>query len=284
MKMKLVRMILCVITLLSVLAVKAQTGTATRLKSTVTPYRIAVSDNKTTNLLFPYSILSIDRGNKDVLVQKAKGVENVLQVKAAHDSLKETNLTVITADGTLYSFLLEYAAEPSILNLNFSLSDATDVPLAILRGGYDDEARLRRTAELVAARQRALRGLRDRNAGISISLQGIYIQNGHFFFQLSMENQTNVGYDIGQLRFFIRDKEHSKRTAWQELEQTPVHILGNIKTVGTTSENIVVVALPKFTLSDNKILIVQLMEQNGGRHIELKVKNKALVQAAEINN
>lgn len=44
---------------------------------------------------------SVDRGSKDVLAQKAKGVESILQVKAAKTNFDETNLTVINADGKL---------------------------------------------------------------------------------------------------------------------------------------------------------------------------------------
>jgi hypothetical protein len=53
------------------------------LKTTVIePYPLWVTLNKTTNLIFPYAIKSVDRGSRDVLAQKAKGVENILLVKA----------------------------------------------------------------------------------------------------------------------------------------------------------------------------------------------------------
>ena len=48
----------------------------------IEPYSLQIGINKTTNLIFPYEIKSVDRGSRDVLVQKAKGIENVLQVKA----------------------------------------------------------------------------------------------------------------------------------------------------------------------------------------------------------
>jgi len=55
---------------------------------------------KTTNIIFPYSIVSVDIGSRDVLAQKAKGVENILQIKAARDSFPQTNISIITADGS----------------------------------------------------------------------------------------------------------------------------------------------------------------------------------------
>ena len=51
--------------------------------STIEPFHLNITYSKTTHLLFPFAIISIDRGSKDILAQKAKGVENVLQIKAA---------------------------------------------------------------------------------------------------------------------------------------------------------------------------------------------------------
>lgn len=64
------------------LQVFAQISLSTENISVIKPYHLAVTYNKTTNLVFPYAIKSVDRGSKDILVQKAKDVENILQVKA----------------------------------------------------------------------------------------------------------------------------------------------------------------------------------------------------------
>src|SRR4051794_30412871 len=82
-----------------------QTG---KLQATIIePYPLKITLNKTTILVFPYAIKGVDRGSADVLAQKAKGVENILLLKAGKENFSETNLSVITADGKLYSFLLD---------------------------------------------------------------------------------------------------------------------------------------------------------------------------------
>ena len=48
---------------------------------------LAITYNKTTNLIFPYSVQSIDRGSKDILVQQPKGTENIVQLKADKPNL-----------------------------------------------------------------------------------------------------------------------------------------------------------------------------------------------------
>ncbi|WP_347156373.1 DUF4138 domain-containing protein, partial [Phocaeicola vulgatus] len=39
------------------------------------------------------------------------------------------------------------------------------------------------------------------------------------------------------------------------------------------------VALPKFTIPDKKVLIIEIQERNGGRHFYYKLKNKQLINA-----
>jgi len=65
----------------------------------IEPFHLDITFLKTTHLIFPYAIKSVDRGSPDILAQKAKGVENVLLVKAGRENFKESNLSVITADG-----------------------------------------------------------------------------------------------------------------------------------------------------------------------------------------
>ena len=87
--------------------------------SFIQSYHLNITCNKTTNLIFPFSIESVDRGSKDILAQKVTGAENILQVKADKQNFSETNLSVITADGNLYSFIVDYLNEPPQLNIVF---------------------------------------------------------------------------------------------------------------------------------------------------------------------
>src|SRR4051812_37752723 len=82
-------------------ATLSQSQTVKLQTTIIEPYPLNITLNKTTNLIFPYAIKSVDRGSADVLAQKAKGVENILLVKAGKENFSETNLSVITADGKL---------------------------------------------------------------------------------------------------------------------------------------------------------------------------------------
>ena len=97
----------------------AQTGNVfSKNASYIESYKLEVTYNKTTNLVFPAAITSVDRGSQDILVQKATGVENILRVKADVKDFTETSLSIITADGKLYSFIVNYVKQPAYLNIN----------------------------------------------------------------------------------------------------------------------------------------------------------------------
>lgn len=259
----------------------AQNSFQTQAKSQIEPLSLDVAYQKTTNLLFPYAVKSVDRGSRDLLVQKAKGVENILQVKAGTADFKETNLTVIVGDGSLYSFLMNYAEEPTALNLELA-DKPVAVPLAVFTDRTDNEARILDAAERVAVKQRMLRRIKDNKFDVGIRLNGVYIVGNVIYYQLELENNSNISYDVEQLRFYIRDKKKVKRTATQEVEQEPLLLSGNTSTINPKSRQHVVVALDKFTIPDKKELIIQLMEHNGGRHLQLKVNNKTIVKAKAI--
>ncbi|MEB2774635.1 conjugative transposon protein TraN [Algoriphagus sp. D3-2-R+10] len=238
---------------------------------------ISISDQLTTNLIFPQAIISVDRGSRNILVQKARTVENILQVKAENNKLADSNLTVITADGKFYSFTVKYLKDPRQLNLK--ILPESDRGLAEFEKDIPSEVAILETAKKVAIKNRKIKPIRQRKYMTGLSLTGIYIEDDLLYFQIKLENQTNINYDVDQFRFFIRDNKQGKRTASQELEQIPVMILGKTGQIPAQSTQTLVVALSKFTIPDQKHLGIQLMEQQGGRHLKIKVKNRHIIQA-----
>ncbi|MGN7785754.1 conjugative transposon protein TraN [Niabella sp. 22666] len=241
-------------------------------------YRLSISDIKTTNLIFPYAIKSVDRGSKDVLVQKAHDVENVLQVKAAVEGFPETNLTVMTSDGKFYSYLLKYHSQPSYLNLRVALSGNSNESVIIFNPeGTTDK--VQQAAQTVIHKRQFINSTESRNFKVHLSLKGIYIQDDMLYFQIGLKNNSWVDYPIRQLRLFVRDKKKGKRTTTQEIELTPIYTLGNTKVITNRSEHTVVYAVKSFTIPPSKKLLFQMQESNGGRHLDLNIINKQIVKA-----
>lgn len=249
----------------------------------ISPYYWAITDSKTSNLVFPFAILSVDKGSKDILVQKAKGVENILQIKAGKENFEETNLTVITSDGTLYSYILHYVDKPTNLNIRY-LPQKMQEPDAIFSDGSINLAPLKADAGVIMDKGRMSWGITDKKYGMQFRVTGIFIRDQVMYLKIDLKNASNIRYDFEKIHIFISDKTNVRRTASQEVELKPLYIHQETKTVVGGSEQVFVYALPKFTIPDEKKLNIQVLETNGGRHLALKIPNRKIVQAKTIRD
>jgi len=228
---------------------------------------LAIASDKTTSLIFPFPVLHVDRGKKDVLVQQVKEAANILLVKAASTRFAETNLSVVTSDGSVYSFTVNYSARRSHL---------------VLRLPPQNEVAPDTYCKDILNNKRTMHGIRDASWDMVANVIGIYIKGNVIYYQLCLENNSTIDYNIELLKFYIRDKKKGKRTAVQENEITPLCIAGNDREVKAKSKNIIVVAMDKFTIPDRKYLAIQILEKNGGRNLLLHVGNNKIVKAVPL--
>ena len=240
------------------------------LSHPITGQQLPVSYNYTTSLLFSYPIVSVDRGNGEVLAQIPEGLENILQIKAAQENYCATNLTVITADGTVYSFNLCYEAAPEITTYSYNKSSEPH-PKTIVDGS--NAALLDHLSELAYHDRNYTREFGENAYGIALAVTGMYTANDYIFYRMRLENSTPISYDIDQLRFYIRDQKRAKRTASQDLEIQPLSWYREVQNVQPHSQVTFICVLPKFTIPDRKNLHIQLVEKSGGRHLQLKLRN-----------
>ena len=247
----------------------------------IEPFPLEITYHKTVNLIFPYAVKSVDKGSRAILAQKAKGVENILQVKAAFKNFDQTNLTVITSDGKLYSFVVNYVDQPTQLNIELVKTAASPRADATLEK-EPNEAFLKNTSQQ-ALMDRAVSGkIKDSSHKARLSLLGLYINNEVIFYRLRIDNRSNISYEIESLRFFISDKKSVKRTAAQQTEINPLYVHGDTSIIAAHDSHEFVFALSKFTIPDAKKLTIQLMEKKGGRHLELRVQNRTIIRAKPI--
>jgi conjugative transposon TraN protein len=243
--------------------------------------RLDITTNKTTHLIFPFSIISVDKGSRDILAQKTKGVENILQVKAGRPDFPQTNLTVVTADGSLYGFVLDFKLSPK--QFIHKLSAQNNNEPVRLRSILNVPSIAATAKRLKAARPLKLIAHRRKNR-TELSLERICIDDDVLFFKVNIFNKSPVKYDIESLRFLIKDKKLPKRTASQELDIKPIYILGDTSAILGHRLHSMVFALPKFTIPDKKNLRIRLIEKNGGRHLSLKIRNKNILNALPLES
>ena len=263
--------------------VKAQVqDSRTHIKGIIEPYELGITNDKTVNLIFPYPIKSVDRGSAYVSVRKAIGIDNILQLKAEDESFKPTNLTVVTGEGALYSFMLHYVPNPRLINLKVADLEIPIQQLALFEDGVTSEAKLRDASQRIMTKKESIKNISDRRHDMGLHVKGIYITGDVIYFQIQLENNSRINYDVELFRSYLTDSKQAKRTARQETPLVPLFTQGNDIRIEGNSSNTVVLAFDKFTIPNKKHLILDMMEQNGGRNLKLKIKNKDILKAKSI--
>lgn len=260
----------------------------------IPPYALEVTFHKTVHVIFPAPIRYVDLGSADLLAAKADGTENVLRVKAAlRDFSRESNLSVITEDGNYYTFNVKYADEPVKLSVEMTdfLHDGEAVnrpnnALAVYMQELGQESPL--LVKLIMQsiyknNDREIKHIGSKRFGIQHTLKGVYTHNGLLYFHLQLKNSSNVPFNIDFITFKIVDKKVAKRTAIQEQVVWPLRAYNNLMLIGGQRTERMVFTLPKFTIPDDKMLVIELNEQEGGRHQRFTVDNADLVRAKVIN-
>ncbi len=236
--------------------------------SGIKPIILTVSDRMTSNIIFPTDILSADRGSQDILVQKASGAENILQVKAASKSFETSNISVVTKGAHFYSFIVSYQVLPAQLNI-------------LIKDNAESEAV--RLSDFPVPQDFSLTSKPFLNKSKSslncrLTLKSIYIHNGVLLFGLQINNTSLLDYPIEAIHLFIRDKQRAKRKAQQSVDLE--NVFSTLCPIVKGKQKIdVVVGVRSFTIPKNKQLMIELQEKNGGRNIYLPVKSKTVLKA-----
>lgn len=260
----------------------------------IPPYGLEVTFSKTVHIIFPDAVRYVDLGSSDLIAGKADGAENVLRVKAAvRDFSTETNMAVITDDGSYYTFNIKYSDEPQKLNIEMKdfihdgevvnrPNNAQEIYLTEL--GKESPLLVKLIMNSIYKNdRREIKHIGSKRFGIQFILKGIYSHNGLLYFHTQVKNSSNVPFSVDFVTFKIVDKKVAKRTAIQETVVTPLRAHNFAMQIDGRRDQRTVFTLPKFTIPDDKQLIIELNEKEGGRHQSFIVENNDLVRARVIN-
>ena len=260
----------------------------------IPPHALEVCYEKTTHIIFPSEITYVDLGNENLVAGLADGAKNVLRVKSAFKSFKqETNLSVITEDGSYYSFNVKFAKEPLLLNIEMTdfLHDGESVnrpnnaqEIYLERLGSESPMLVKLIMESIYKQnKREIKHIGSKRFGVQFLLKSIYANNGLLYFHTELKNTSNIPFDVDFVSFKIVDKKVIKRTAMQEQVLEPLRAQNYVVVVPAKSSERTVFALEKFTIPDDKQLVIEVAEKDGGRHQSFVVENEDIVRANVID-
>jgi hypothetical protein len=189
---------------------------------------IPVTLDKMTNLVFPEAIQEGVKVSAEIIAQKVHGVDNVIEIKALRRHFTATNLTVYGKDGQLYSFVLKYVDDTSVLNFRilpasgaFGIVPASGAPIQ-LSDLPSNMLTLREDAHWLEIRRPTLH-LATRNDHLALRLTGVYAKDSLEWLIFRLCNCSALDFHPETIRFYLQDKKKVRRRAIQEVDIEPLY-------------------------------------------------------------
>lgn len=254
--------------------------TASAQRTTDEMQLLTVNENVTTVITATEPVRFVDISTDKVVGDQP--INNTIRLKPKEGM--ETN-----KDGDILAVVTivteRYRSQYALIYTSHLDEAVTDKAIALdERIPYNNPAVSMSTADMVKyAREIWTSPARYRNVStrmhrMTMRLNNIYSVGEYFFLDFSVDNRTNIKFDIDQLRVKLQDKKTSKATTVQTIELTPELVLDPVKSFRYGYRNVIVIK--KMTFPNDKILTIELSEkQISGRTIFLSVEYEDVLNA-----
>ena len=240
--------------------------------------QLTVNENVTTIVTASEPVRLVDISTDKVAGDKP--INNTVRLKPKEGGHKDGDIlgivTIVTERyRTQYALIYTTRIEEAVTDKEITYDERSD---------YNNPAVAMSTADMVKFARRIwnspakYRNIKTRSNRMTMRLNNIYTVGEFFFIDFSVENNTNLRYDIDELRFTLSDKKQSKATNFQRMELKPVLLLDQSKTFQRGYRNVVVIK--KMTFPNDKVLTIQLSEkQISGRTIDMAIDYEDVLAA-----
>ena len=202
-------------------------------------------------------------------------VPNTLRVRPIQSGANAV-VTIVT-ERYMVQYLLVYTEDMGRATTRYN------IPYADVRSFMNAHARMTRAEMYSFAHRMFVSRNRFFNVAttahrLRMTLNNIYTIDNYFFIDISLRNRSNIQFDIDQIRFRIEDRRQTRATNFQSIEIEPIMQVYNGTTFRRNYRN--VFAFPKFTFPEDKVLVIEISEQQiSGRRIILRVNYSDILRA-----
>ena len=223
----------------------------------------------------------------DISTEKIAGdqpIDNIIRLKpkeGGHEDGEVLAIVTIVTERyrTQYALLYTTRVREAVTDKEIELRE---------RDAYNNPAVSMSTAEMIRFARRIwnspakIRNVATKAHRMTMRLNNIYAVGDYFFIDFSVDNKTNIRFDIDEIRVKLADKKLSKATNAQVVELTPTLVLEGGKVFRHGYRNVIV--MKKMTFPNDKILTVEMTEkQISGRNICLNIDYEDVLAADSFN-
>lgn len=247
---------------------------------------IEVGYDKTTFVVFGSALDFYDVGSEDLLFE-VTAKPNIIKLKGAVEGFPETNVTVITKDGEYFSLIVKYNPNPKVLNYIFTKNGS---PLLLTKEAVKEEKEQESIIkdldylESKIAGETPLNSLSTFDYKMGLAVSGIYVYKGNIYLSLVVTNRSSIDYNLDALMFSIQQKRKKRQsTTAQDLYLQPIQTKNTPKVFLANQEyNNIIVCFESFTISNDNIFAVELLEKEGSRNLKVALQSKNILSAKVI--
>ena len=257
-------------------------GAATMGATAQTTYKemeqLTVNEQVTTVIIASEPIRFVDISTD--LVAGDQPINNTVRLKpkeAGHEDGEVLAIVTIVTERyrTQYALLYTTRLTEAVTSKEVELSERTAYHNPAVSMSTEDMYRYARQIWTSPARFRNVSSKKHR---MTMRLNNIYSAGDYFFLDFSVDNRTNIRFDIDEVRLKLSDKKVSKATNSQAVELKPELVLEQSRSFLHGYRNVIVVK--KLTFPNDKVLTVELTEkQISGRTISVNIDYEDVLSA-----
>lgn len=247
-------------------------------KQKIKTYNAELSHIKTTHIVFPEKIIDISVGNPNLIAaEKISDVNNIIRCKSINSSFdiyKELNIIALSENGTIYPFNVTYNENPQEMSISLS-NDSNSI--ATFSQTQVNAANVPTISnKILDIGQKLNIGIVKQK--IYFLLNSISVIDDVIMFNLSIQNKSNIDYEIDFVRCYIINNKTTKKQAFQMDIKEPIYSYSTNSTIISPKNKYDCIQFhQRFTIPDKHSLYFEVFEKNGGRHLKFLVPNKELL-------
>lgn len=240
---------------------------------------IEVNESSDIHIVAPEKVVYIDYGNESIIASLAEQTENIIRLKANNKFTTPSNLSFALANGEFYTYNIKYTS--TLPNVLYTLN--ADIPDKVILS--DQKVSKKEQDDILTQilnRSKDYYSLGLKKSGIRFSILNIYSQKDMIILVMELENTSSIPYDIDYTRYSITAKKKSKKTASQDIDQIGTLLTNKTTRIASKETIKYVVSFPKFTISEDQIFHIDIVEKNGGRNIGYNLDPKSIIDAKSL--
>ncbi|WP_316928437.1 DUF4138 domain-containing protein [Gillisia sp. CAL575] len=252
---------------------------------------IYANDHKNVALFFPSPIQQGITGSENFVFTYNREKEQHFGLLQATPG-RVSNLLVISDSGAIFSYIVKYSNDLKKLNYFIAASNSIGNVIPVSEDNedikkdeglkedsaksisYSNENYFRKFCSYLIEKKQGIGKIKKRKNDIVLSLENIVFEKEQLFFVLEIQNRSTIDYEVNFLELSVQTEKNGKRKSMQKLVQEPSLKFQMPEIIKEGQSARFIYVLPKFSIADDKVVMLDLNEKNGERNLKLKVKQR----------